>query len=139
MNAVAALFEAARQRLELSEHEACARAGVNSSALKNLRSGKAQYPRLDTAARLCAVLHIPPALAFAAAFDRAVSPDELTISELYARLSPEHRSQLLQMAETMVRAEQAPPLPPPDLRPAAARHQAAPPPLRRPRFTLHEE
>lgn len=133
MNAVAKLFADALKYSGMSERAACEAAGVNESALKNIRSGKAQFPRVDTAAKLAAVLDIHPALLIEAASGRTVTMDEIRMAQVFSRLPAQHRSQLLQIADLMARdAGGAPAAVLPPAEPAPA--EISP----RKRYTLHD-
>lgn len=95
------------EALELSEGEACRRAGLAHTYIRDIRKGIKKAPRTDTIKRLADVLGTSPEWLTTGQGDQVIDPDLQTVIDVWSDLEEEDQHTIKRMVQTMIAMKKA--------------------------------
>lgn len=99
-----------RQRLEaleLSEAEACRRAGLAHTYIRDIRKGTKSNPRMDTLKRLAQVLATTPEWLMTGKGDQTTDPELQRVVDVWDDLDAADHTTVRRFAETLIAMKKA--------------------------------
>ena len=95
------------QALEISEAEACRRAGLAHTYIRDSRKGTKTSPRQDTLARLAEVLGTTPEWLMTGRGDQVVDADLQRVVDIWDDLDPSEHATVRKFVETLIAMRKA--------------------------------
>lgn len=95
------------QALEISEAEACRRAGLAHTYIRDIRKGTKTSPRQDTLARLAEVLGTTPEWLMSGRGEQTVDPDLQRVVDIWDDLDPSEHATVRKFVETLIAMRKA--------------------------------